>query len=500
MKLTDRQRIKLREGIESVLSEDKLKSILLEHENQFGRNFYNQIYGGDYRTRIINLLKELDNQRKLRDLIEIVNKEYPSIQERYLIYAQLSSLIFLLKKIFKGYQNFRDFFEDFEDIDELENHLLELTEDTQILSDIDTSRLDSYPSFIDFVEEYLDKILTAKDIKDNLKPKLRRWIEKNCPDAVITDEQQILSTLQSYLLITISPLGCKTKNNPKPLLNVRAELIENWGKTQNTKVELNKEDIKENGYSEQEIPNIIYKFIDRVQNEYLRPQVLKNQDYDLKVELFLTRKFFTKDFEFKIPDAFRQKQRAICEEKSVILRSLERLQPNNTSWLNSCIKKWQGIRKTAIIAENILAFEHENELNKLLSKPQQIKQLGIKLEKQIILKISCGLPKGKSKEHLFEIILEKGVPLCLWLKSKDKRDELNDSDYQSLINQLNNLIEVEDLQDVNRLYAKIFDIRKKHLADTCKKRCLGYHLRILCDYTERRPINMPTFNQLTTNY
>ena len=301
-------------------------------------------------------------------------------------------------------------------------------------------------------------------------------------------------------MITISPLGCKTKNNSRPLLNVQGELIENWGQTQNTKVPLRKEDIKENGYSEQEIPNIIYKFIERVQNEYLRPQVLKGQSYDLKVELFLTRKFFTKDFEFKIPDAFRQKQKAICEEKSVILRSLERLQPDKTSWLNSCIKKWQEIKKTAIIAENTLDFEHENELNKLLSKPQQIKQLGIKLEKQIILKISCGVPKGKSKELLFEIILEKGIPLCLWFKGKEKRDELNDSDYQSLINQLNNLIKVEDLQDVNRLYAKIFDIRKRHLADTCKKRCLGYHLRILCDYTERRPINMPTFNQLTTNY
>ncbi|NES71782.1 MAG: hypothetical protein F6K24_44565, partial [Okeania sp. SIO2D1] len=425
----------------------------------------------------------------------------PSIKERHLIYAQLSSLIFLLKEIFEEHKNFRDFFEDFDNIYELENHLLKLTEksnNAQFLSDIDNSLLNSYPSFIDFVEKYLDKILTAKDIKDNLKQKLRRWIEINCPDAVITHEQQISSTLQSYLLITISPLGCKTKNNPRPLLNVQAELIENWGKTQNTKVELRKEDIQENGYSEQEIPNIIYKLIDRVENEYLRSQVLKYQTYDLKVELFLTRKFFTKDFEFKIPDALREKQTAICEEKSVILRSLERLQPEKTSWLNSCIKKWQGIQKTAIIADNILAFEQENELNKLLFKAQ-IKQLRIRLEKQIILKISCGLPKGKSKELLFEIILEKGIPLCLWFKSKDKRDELNDSDYQSLINQLNKFIEVEDLQDVNRLYAKIFDIRKNHLADTCKKRCLGYHLRILCDYTERRPINLPTFNQLTTN-
>nr|WP_287520728.1 hypothetical protein [Okeania sp. SIO2C2] len=130
-----------------------------------------------------------------------------------------------------------------------------------------------------------------------------------------------------------------------------------------------------------------------------------------------------------------------------------------------------------------------------------MKQLGIRLENKVILKISCALPsKAKPKERLFEIILEKGVPVCLWIKSKDKRDELNDLHYQSIINELNNLIKVEELRDVNRLYARIFKIRREHLADACKKRRLGYHLRILCDYTERRPINLPAFNQLTTNY
>ncbi|GGA24507.1 hypothetical protein [Okeania sp. KiyG1] len=148
-----------------------------------------------------------------------------------------------------------------------------------------------------------------------------------------------------------------------------------------------------------------------------------------------------------------------------------------------------------------LAFEDEDKLSTLLSNSQQRKQLGIKLEDKMILKISCGLPTSQSKRfHLFKIILENGVPLCLWIKSKTKRDKLDDLHYNFLVNKLNNLIEVEDLQDVNRLYAKIFDIRKRHLADTCKKRCLGYHLRILCDYTERRPINLPTFNQLITNY
>ncbi|GGA24498.1 hypothetical protein [Okeania sp. KiyG1] len=232
--------------------------------------------------------------------------------------------------------------------------MLELTEEsnnTQLLSDIDNSLLNSYPGFIDFVEKYLDKILNAQNIKDNLKQKLRKWIEINCPDAAVTPEQQISSTLQSYLLITIFPMGGKTKNNLKPLLNVRAEFIENWGQTQNTQVELKKEDIKENGYSEQEIPNIIYKFIEIVQNEYLYSKVFGGKHFDLKVELFLNKELFTKDFEFKIPDALREDQKAICEEYSVILRSLERLYPEQINWLNSCNKKWETIKKETRIAE-----------------------------------------------------------------------------------------------------------------------------------------------------
>ena len=510
MTLTDKQRIKLREEIETVLSpEDKLKSIFLEYPQTFGANFYNKISGDNYTDRMTNVLiqLELEHKKKLESFIDIVSKDYPLIKERYQIYSQLSLLISLLKKILSENQNFGIFFGYFKNIDGLEDRLLELTEETEknddnsLLNHTDSFSFNYYPDFIDFVEQYLAKILTARDIRDDIQQKLRKWIETNCSNIDIPEEQKTNSSLQSYLLITIFPMGGQTKNNKKTF-NIQGELIENWGDTKNIKVELKKEDFEENGYSETQIPNIIYKFIERVQEAHLHNQVHKqSKTYDLKLELFLNKELFIKDFEFKIPNALKAKQKAICEEYPVILRSLERLQADKTSWLNCCTKNWKIMEKKPVISNNILAFELEDKLNEFLSNPQKRKQLGNKLEDKIILKISCGLPKGTKAFHLFEIILEKGVPLCLWIKRKNPRDKLNDSHYQSLIDKLNHLIELETLLDVNQLYTQIFDIRKTDLAiaDSSKTESLGYHLRILCDCNERKPINIPAFNQLITN-
>ncbi|ABG51464.1 hypothetical protein Tery_2235 [Trichodesmium erythraeum IMS101] len=76
MKFTDKQRIKFREEIERVLSEDKLTSIFSEYPEKFGDNFYNQISGNNYRTRLINLIIELNNRELIFDFIKVVRYEY----------------------------------------------------------------------------------------------------------------------------------------------------------------------------------------------------------------------------------------------------------------------------------------------------------------------------------------------------------------------------------------------------------------------------------------
>jgi hypothetical protein len=78
VKLTDELKKTLRDEIETVLSEDQVKSIFLENEGTFGRNFYNQIPGGDYRTRVICLIRELENRGYLSAFIAVVREDYPN--------------------------------------------------------------------------------------------------------------------------------------------------------------------------------------------------------------------------------------------------------------------------------------------------------------------------------------------------------------------------------------------------------------------------------------
>ena len=78
VKLTDELKKTLRDEIETVLSEDQVKSIFLENEGRFGRNFYNQIPGGDYRTRVIRLIRELENRGYLSLFIAVVREDYPN--------------------------------------------------------------------------------------------------------------------------------------------------------------------------------------------------------------------------------------------------------------------------------------------------------------------------------------------------------------------------------------------------------------------------------------
>ena len=78
VKLTDELRKRLRDEIETVLSEDQVKSIFLENEGMFGSNFYNQIPGGDYHTRVIRLIRELENRGYLSLFIAVVREDYPN--------------------------------------------------------------------------------------------------------------------------------------------------------------------------------------------------------------------------------------------------------------------------------------------------------------------------------------------------------------------------------------------------------------------------------------
>ncbi|NEP86972.1 MAG: CHAT domain-containing protein [Okeania sp. SIO2C2] len=79
--LTDAQKRKLCEKIEEVLKEDSLKNIFIQYRDTFGNNFYNKISGGDYHTRLVNVIEELVNRQLIDDFIKIVRHDYPNFAQ-----------------------------------------------------------------------------------------------------------------------------------------------------------------------------------------------------------------------------------------------------------------------------------------------------------------------------------------------------------------------------------------------------------------------------------
>ncbi len=105
-------------------------------------------------------------------------------------------------------------------------------------------------------------------------------------------------------------------------------------------VDLNAQDINNEGYLEKEIPNVIYKYIcEVIENyEYLGKKIDGGQFCNLTIELFLPKEFLAKDFDLEIPDALKEKKSAIRDKYPVVLRSLDRLHRNE--WRNQWNKKW----------------------------------------------------------------------------------------------------------------------------------------------------------------
>ena len=487
MSLTDRQKQKLRQDIEDVLSEDKLKNIVLENEGTFGNNFYNQLPGDDYRTRLIYAIKELENRGIIQDFVRQVGQAYPRVVAAFTIYEQLSALIFILQDVTSG-KKVEQFF-GFHTMEELEEDLLRgIERDREFLDCVnrpgDRGLSTTCPSLTYFVESSVINLLNYPDIPPDLKDRLNQWIQRNYPTLDCPTEQQFNSIFHSYLLILVYPLLGKTRTKKKTF-NIQAEFIEDFPNTQNQPIDLNPEDMKTEGYFEKEIPDVIYKFIQQVKDDYLHAKVLQNQPYNLKVELFLPTELLSKRFEFKPPQVWKKDDIALCEKYSVMLRSLNRLL--KPDWQNACLIKWQ--KMTQLKPNDIRDFDKDRNLSSLLSNALKKKQLALELERFIIVKLCCDLPPRKT-QVFFELLLAKGIPLCFWLKNKDL--------CQPAIDSLNTLTTADSFSDLDTLSEKIINIRKQDLAQPNRETLLGYNLSVLCDNTERKPVNLPKFNQLAS--
>ncbi|MCL2937230.1 MAG: hypothetical protein MGU50_11980 [Trichodesmium sp. MAG_R02] len=82
MGLTDDQKQYFYGEIQRVFpDEEYLKIIFIDNEGKFGKNFYNDIDGKNYRNKLTFLTRKLQNKRLLYPFIEVVREDYPNFAQ-----------------------------------------------------------------------------------------------------------------------------------------------------------------------------------------------------------------------------------------------------------------------------------------------------------------------------------------------------------------------------------------------------------------------------------
>ena len=81
MGLKDDQKRYFYEEIQRVLDEEDLTIIFIDNEGKFGKNFYNDIDGKNYRNKLTFLTIKLQNKDFLYSFIEVVQNEYPNFAQ-----------------------------------------------------------------------------------------------------------------------------------------------------------------------------------------------------------------------------------------------------------------------------------------------------------------------------------------------------------------------------------------------------------------------------------
>ena len=489
-------------------NEDGLKNLLSSYKDKLVIN-YGEIPGSTPNYRIDYLIDQLYKRQKLEEFLDIARKSYPTLKtylERYNnllnIFEKFSPFFNSLKiiserdnKVFNGI-----------DKENLEQDLIQKIDDGYMFqkslpdSYLNLEKLSSYSYLNDLVEQTYSQILSSTILPKNQRDILKTWITNHFPDFEINHSEYEKSShaLQSYLLIVIKTNRGETIESKTKKFDVQAELIEDFNQEylktkRNVSVRLNSEDIKEH-YSREEIPNVIYQYIDKVteSNEYLGLKVAEGQDYKLRIELFLPKELLTNDFDFKILDSLKDKKLRICEQYSLVLRSLDRLQ--NLKWRNNWLSKWKKFNNLEVVDFN-RSFSNQNliqGLNQYLENSSRQKKLKYKLERYSVLKITCGLPRTKKQiDCLFAIIVEAGLPLCLWINTKEIEKDL----YLSILKQFDNLITEQALYDTEQLTIDIFESRKRDFAEDNIEDHLGYYLRVMYEHVDRIPFAFSGNNQ-----
>jgi hypothetical protein len=160
----------------------------------------------------------------------------------------------------------------------------------------------------------------------------------------------------------------------------------------------------------------------------------------------------------------------------LIVRSYDRIHaPKLQSLL---IERWRLLQTKIKDNPNPEAWEEEFKTPLALAK-KDWDALQKHLNQKVGLKISSNFPTiPEDQDELFKTILKTGVPICLWNRKKSLKGG------EVVI--FNQLLSLEQVRDINKLYQEIFKIREGVTKKQAKNH-LGSHLGFLCDHGERIP-------------
>ena len=310
---------------------------------------------------------------------------------------------------------------------------------------------------------------------EGTQEKIIKWLQRVKPGIDLDKPIDLNQPVKAYLLVAIEQ---NFRNDP---WFVKAELkIENYEpipldvpleKQSSDRYSLNV--IYPNNSLEQLIPQYIEKLLDRSCSPYLRGLP---SSYKLLIEIFLPFDYLAKSVDLWLIDRKESSQRKqkLGKRHRVIVRSYDRIK--NLTYFNELKKVWQQMEDIDQQDFGNLIKSLEKELN------YNYKNLENELRQQLCIGLSCLLPETKvDQEDIFDALLMTGVPLALWLRSRNI-----EGDYREDFDRL--LCPKCLQQDCEGLIDEIFKKRQQLPNNPQEaKRQWGYHAALLLDNPDRIP-------------
>ena len=335
----------------------------------------------------------------------------------------------------------------------------------------------------------------AKRLSDNnSKQELHQWINDVMEHNNLTFEVPNLETVEIitsnktlcyFLQIIVEPLATE-----KDRFILKALLIHDCNPEQNSEAIiktdwLESEYPKQKGFCFESVPTVINKIIKRTSEIHLL-----GKKFDLFIEIFLTIHYLSKTLDLaEVSDELDGTEK-LGQQYPLIVRSYDRTYgPTSLSELQ---KKWDILQKKIQANPNPKEWEKEFEPPSSLAQ-KKWHNLQKDLNQKVGLKICSDFPTTPEDEvKLFRTIFKSGAPICLWNRKKSlEEDEMV---------KFNQLLTLERVRDINKLYQAIFDIRKEVPGEeeNQPENHLGSNLGFLCDHGIRIPrILLPNISRLT---